>query len=72
MSTTVMGIMGTLSLITTIWVLYDVWAVNKSLGTGSKILWSLIGICFNIIGAAAYYFLGKNKAGSITREDTLV
>ena len=72
MSTTIMGIMGTLSLITTIWVIYDAWAVNKSLSTGAKVLWTLVALFFNIIGAAAYYFLGRNKASNVQREDTLV
>ncbi len=71
MSTTAMGIWGTLTLITTIWVIYDSWAVNRTLGTGAKILWTIVALCFGVIGAAAYYFLAKNKR-NLQREDTLV
>ena len=70
MSITVMGILSTLSLITTIWVIYDVWAVNKGMSTGGKVLWTILALCFNMIAAAAYYFIARGK--HIEREETLV
>jgi hypothetical protein len=71
MSTTMMGVLSTLSLITTIWVIYDVWAVNKGMSTGGKILWTVLALFFGLIAAAAYYFIAKGKHTSV-REDTLV
>jgi len=56
-----MGIMASVSLICTIWVVYEVWAVNKSLSTAAKILWTLAALFLNIIAAAAYYFIEKNR-----------
>lgn len=71
MNTTIMGIASTLSLIATIWVIYDVWANNKGLTTGVKVIWTIVAFLFGIIGAAAYYFLGRNKTVA-EREDSLV
>jgi len=61
MNTTMMGVMGTVQLICTIWVLYEVWAVNKSLSTGAKVLWTLAAIFFGFISAIAYYFFEKSR-----------
>lgn len=55
------GISGTLALICLIWVLYEVWAVNKSMTTGTKVLWSLGAIFFNIITAIVYYLVVKRE-----------
>lgn len=69
--TTTMGIYGGISLICTIWVLYEVWAVNRSLSTGGKVLWTIVALMFNVIGAIAYYFIEKNKRAP-EASDTLV
>ncbi|MEZ5335203.1 MAG: PLD nuclease N-terminal domain-containing protein [Methanolobus sp.] len=42
-----------------IWVVYDVITQNKRLNSTQKFLWIVIAIIFNILGAVAYYFLGK-------------
>ena len=54
-------IWGILVLIAVIWVIYDVLTQNKGLSTGWKIIWILLALIFGIIGAIAYYFLGRNK-----------
>ena len=50
-----------IALIGMIWVIYDVWAVNKKLSTGIKIIWTIAAIFFSIITAIIYYFVEKNK-----------
>jgi len=42
-----------------VWVIYDVWAVNKGLSGGSKIIWTIFALFFSIITAIVYYFVGK-------------
>jgi len=42
-----------------IWVIYDVFAVNKKLSTGMKVLWTVLAIFFSIIAAIIYYFMYK-------------
>ncbi|MFA0821381.1 MAG: PLDc N-terminal domain-containing protein [Methanomethylovorans sp.] len=52
-------IWGLIVLISVIWVLYDVLTQNKGLSTVMKIVWILAALIFGILGAIAYYFLGK-------------
>jgi len=58
-----MAIWGTLlwilGIVCAVWVIYDVFANKKSLGTGMKILWTVLAICFSIITAIVYYFVYK-------------
>lgn len=54
-------ILGILGLIAAIWVIYDVFANNKKLSTGSKIVWTVCAILFSIITAIIYYFVYKYK-----------
>ena len=42
-----------------IWVIYDVWAVNKRMSDGDKIIWTILAIFFSIITAIIYYFTKK-------------
>ncbi len=46
-------------IIAMIWVIYDVWAVNKSLSGGMKIVWTILAIIFSFITAIIYYFVQK-------------
>jgi hypothetical protein len=46
-------------LVAMIWVIYDVWAVNKGLSGGMKIVWTILAIIFSIVTAIIYYFIGK-------------
>ncbi|AGB50520.1 hypothetical protein Metho_2369 [Methanomethylovorans hollandica DSM 15978] len=54
-------IWGFIVLISVIWVLYDVLTQNKSLSTLMKIVWILAALIFGILGAIAYYFLGRKR-----------
>ena len=53
------NLLGIVALVCAIWVLYDVWAVNKKLSGGAKIIWSICAIVFNILTAIIYYFTQK-------------
>ena len=57
--TTSTSIIGIVALICAIWVIYDVWANQKSMSSGSKILWTIFAIFFSIITAIVYYFRKK-------------
>lgn len=52
-------ILGIIALICAIWVIYDVWAVNKGLSSGAKVLWTIFAILFSILTAVIYYFVKK-------------
>ncbi|WMW23042.1 PLDc N-terminal domain-containing protein [Methanolobus mangrovi] len=54
-------IWGLIVLISVIWVIYDVATQNKGLTNIMKVVWILAALIFGILGAIAYYFLGKNK-----------
>jgi len=55
------NILGLISLICGVWVIYDVLAVNKKLSTGMKVLWIFLVLLpgINIITAIVYYFIEK-------------
>ncbi|WP_440952390.1 PLDc N-terminal domain-containing protein [Methanococcoides sp. FTZ1] len=52
-------IWGIIVLASVIWVIYDVVTQNKRLSGAMKVLWIIAALLFGIIGAAAYYFLGR-------------
>lgn len=62
MTTTFYGIGGTVCLICLIWVLYEVWAVQKHMRTGEKLIWSIAAFFFNIFTAIAFYIMVKRNA----------
>lgn len=53
------GIFGIIALVCAIWVIYDVWAVNKKASTIVKVIWTVLAIFFSIITAVVYYFIVK-------------
>jgi len=53
---TVLWILG---IVCAIWVIYDVWAVNKKDDTAIKILWTILALIFSIVAAIIYYFVRK-------------
>ena len=56
------SILGIISLICAIWLIYDVLAKNKRLSDGMKVLWVVLAIILGgIIPAIIYYFVYKNK-----------
>ncbi|MGM0771779.1 MAG: PLDc N-terminal domain-containing protein [Halobacteriota archaeon] len=52
-------IWGLIVLASVIWVIYDVVTQNQRLSGGMKVLWILSALIFGILGAIAYYFLGR-------------
>lgn len=54
-------IWGLIVLISVIWVVYDVLTQNKGLSTVMKVVWILAALIFGILGAIAYYFLGRKR-----------
>jgi len=54
-------IWGLIVLASVIWVIYDVVTQNQRLSGGMKVVWILAALLFGILGAAAYYFLGRKK-----------
>ncbi|WP_258104625.1 PLDc N-terminal domain-containing protein [Marinoscillum sp. MHG1-6] len=53
------SLLGIIALLCAIWVIYDVWTKQKKMSDGSKILWTICAVIFNIITAIVYYFKKK-------------
>ncbi|MFP4567620.1 MAG: PLDc N-terminal domain-containing protein [Candidatus Woesearchaeota archaeon] len=53
------SLLGLIALICAVWVIYDVWANQKQITQGRKILWTVVAIFFSIITAIIYYFVEK-------------
>lgn len=56
-----------ISLIATIWVIYDVLVNNKRLSDGMKVFWIICAVIFSIITAVIYYFVGRNNQNDLFR-----
>lgn len=52
------GLLYLLALISVLWMIYDIWAVNRSLDNRSRILWTLFAFVFSL-GAAVIYIMIK-------------
>lgn len=50
-----------LAIICAIWVLYDVWAVNRTLTDTGKLVWTVLAIFFSIFTAIFYYVMVKKR-----------
>ncbi|HII01402.1 TPA: hypothetical protein HA351_07050 [Methanosarcinaceae archaeon] len=57
----VTNIWGLLTLVSVVWVIYDVLMKNRSLSDIMKIVWIVVALIFGILGAAAYYLFGRKK-----------
>ncbi|WP_157494060.1 hypothetical protein [Fulvivirga imtechensis] len=55
------GLLYLIGLICCIWVIYDVWVINKKLDESSKILWTILAIIANILAAIIYYMVHKRR-----------
>lgn len=55
------SIVGLIALIIAVLVIYDVFANQKRMSTGMKILWTILAIFFNIITGIVYYFVVYKK-----------
>jgi hypothetical protein len=57
------GIWGTvvyiIAILCAVWVIYDVWTVNKKLSDLAKIIWTVFAIVLSIITAIVYWFVEK-------------
>ncbi len=52
-------ILGIIALICAVWVIYDVWAVQKTMSAGKKVLWTIFALIFSILTAIVYYLVQK-------------
>jgi len=52
------NILYVVAVICAIWVIYDVWTKQK-MGTGTKLIWTIMALIFSIITAVVYYFVKK-------------
>ncbi|PQV43319.1 PLDc N-terminal domain-containing protein [Methanohalophilus euhalobius] len=52
-------IWGIVTLLATIWVIYDVLTNNRRLSTMMKVIWVVAALLFGVLGAIAYYFIEK-------------
>ena len=51
-----------LGVVCAIWVLYQIWVIEKDTKSKEeKLLWTLLALFFSIITAGIYYFLEKGK-----------
>ena len=53
------SIIGIIAIVCAVWVIYDVWTVQKKMSDGTKVLWTILAIVFSIITAIVYYFMKK-------------
>ncbi len=58
---TATSIAGIISIFCTVWVIYEVWAVNKNAETLHKVLWTLGALFFSVLTAIVYYLVVKRK-----------
>ena len=56
------GILYLVGLICAIWVIYDVWVVNRYLDETSKVLWTVLALIANFLAAIIYYVVHKKRA----------
>ncbi|MBT3691153.1 hypothetical protein HOG16_02830 [Candidatus Woesearchaeota archaeon] len=54
-------ILGLVGLVCAIWVIYDLFAKQKAMTTGKKVVWLIFALLFSIITAIVYYFVVKKK-----------
>ncbi len=52
---------GVIALICAVWVIYDVFAKQKKMKTGKKVIWTVLALLFSIITAIVYYIKFKAK-----------
>jgi len=50
---------GLIGLLCAVWVIYDVFAVQRGMKTGEKIVWTILAILFSVLTAIVYYFMKK-------------
>jgi hypothetical protein len=53
------ALIGIIALVCAVWVIYDVFANNRRLSDGLKIVWTVCAILFSILTAIIYYLVYK-------------
>lgn len=54
-----MNILYIIMVICAVYVIYDVWIVQKKMAVVTKLIWSVCALFFSIITAIVYYFMVK-------------
>jgi riboflavin transporter FmnP len=49
------------ALLSMVWVIYDVWAKQKSMTDTVKLLWTILAVIASVLTAVLYYFVVKEK-----------
>ena len=55
------SILGIVALVFAILVIYDVFAKQKKMSTGMKVLWTVLALLFSIVTGIVYYFVVYKK-----------
>lgn len=55
------SILGIIAVICAVYVIYDVWLVQKSMSLGKKLLWTVLAILLSIITAIVYFLVVKKN-----------
>ena len=51
------ALLGIVALICAIFVIFQVWAKQPSMGVGEKIIWTIAALFFSILTAIIFYFM---------------
>ena len=55
------GLLGLISLVCAVWVIYDIVVNQKKMDTLHKVIWIVAAIVFSVITAIIYYLVVKKK-----------
>lgn len=55
------GLFGLLCLVVMILVIYDVFANQKKMKTGMKVLWTILAVLFSVVTGIVYFFVVYSK-----------
>lgn len=50
-----------IAVLAAIWVIYDVFTIQKKMKENTKIMWTILAVLFSIVTAIVYYFVVKKK-----------
>lgn len=56
------NLLGLVALACAVWVIYEVWMVQKNKNTVEKLIWTVAALVFSILTAIVYYFTVKKKS----------
>ena len=55
------NLLGLVALACAVWVIYEVWMVQKNKNTVEKLIWTVAALVFSILTAIVYYFTVKKN-----------